>query len=359
MAEQEANQQEKTEEATPKKRSDARKKGNVPKSVEINSAVILLAMMLILLFSGNYVFGKMMLYSKLVFENYADISINADNLPSYLRLAFTGFAKIIAPIMLSILVVGLAINYAQVGFLFTLEPLTPKFSKINPLSGLKRVLFSKKSLVELVKGILKIFTASIIAYLSISGVIPEIVQLMDSEPKLVFLFVSKLAFKIGIKIAIALLIMALLDLMFQRWDHGQKLKMTKQEVRDELKQQEGDPQTKARIRSIQREQARRRMMQDVPDADVVITNPTHLAIAVKYDPITMVAPLVVAKGAGRIAEKIKEIAEENDIPIVENKPLARALFKAVEAGDEIPEEFFQMVAEVLAYVYKLKGKKVA
>lgn len=358
MAEQ-ANQQEKTEPATPKRRQEAREKGQVAKSIEVNSTAILVIGLLFLYFYGPQMMMKGQQYMRILFENITAIHVDADNLQGYLGMLFLKSAFIVLPFMLVILVIGLAVNFGQVGFMITGEPLLPKWNKVNPLSGFKRIFASKRSIVELAKNIFKLILISVIAYYTIKGEVENYIPLMDKSPYNIFSFVAWETFEVTMKILMVFLFIAMLDFAFQKYDFEESIKMTKQEVKDDLKQMEGDPQVKARIRSIQREQARKRMMQEVPEADVVITNPTMLAIAVKYDMTTMDAPVVVAKGARLIAEKIRKIAEENGIPIVQDKPLARALFKAVEVGDQIPEEFFHAVAEILAYVYKLKSKRVS
>ncbi|MFC1513515.1 flagellar biosynthesis protein FlhB [candidate division KSB1 bacterium] len=358
MAEKGNDQQERTEQATPKRIEDARKKGQVAKSVELNSTAILTLSLLFFFFVSGYMIDTMKYYSQVVFENVDTIRINPDNLQEYLKMGALSFAKIIFPFVALIMIIGIGINYLQVGPLFTLEPLKPKFSKINPISGFKRVLFSTKALVELVKSISKILLIGLIAYFSIKGQLNEFIPLIDQSPLQIMIFIGKCIFSLGMKITLVLLVIAVLDYMFQKYDHKKSLKMTKQEIKEEYKQMEGDPHVKARIRSIQREMARRKMMSDVPEADVVITNPTEIAIALKYNPGEMEAPQVLAKGRKKIAEKIREIAKENDIPIVQNKPLAWAIYKAVNIGDFIPENLFQAVAEILAYVYKLKNKKL-
>jgi len=360
MAEKGENQaQDRTEPATPKRRDDARKKGQIAKSMEVNSSAILLVSVLFFFFAGGNMIEKMSLYSRLIFENFNTININSNNLQDYLSIAATGFLTIILPFALTIMMVGLGINYLQVGALFTFEPIKPKFSKINPLSGIKRVLFSRKALVELIKNIFKIVLVGLIAYYSVKSQIENYVPLMDQSAMQVIGFVSSAAFSLGLKIILALVIIAVLDYIFQKFDFERSIRMTKQEIKEEVKQMEGDPNIKARIRSIQREMSRRRMMDEVPEADVIITNPVEIAIALKYTPADMESPKVIAKGRKRVAKKIREIAIENDIPIVEDKPLAWALYKAVEVGDFIPDQLFQAVAEILAYVYRLKNKKSA
>jgi flagellar biosynthetic protein FlhB len=219
---------------------------------------------------------------------------------------------------------------------------------------LKR-LFSLRSLAELVKSIVKILFVAAVAYLMIKQDLDLIPTLTRQSVLDIFVFAARVAFKICFNVCLALVVLAILDFAYQRWEHEKSLRMTKQEVKDENKQTEGDPKIKARIRSIQMETARQRMMAAVPTADVVITNPTHLAVALRFDAARMIAPQVIAKGAGHVAERIKQIAAENDVPLVEDKPLARALYKIVEIGNTIPADLYKAVAEVLAYVYRLRG----
>ena len=355
----EENQQERTETATPKRREEARKKGQVPKSIELNTAIILFVIFLFIHFYKGYFLEKTIYYGKLIFENIGSTYISPDNVQGYANLVLVKGAILIAPIIVILFGVALLVNFSQVGIFFTVEPMMPKWSKINPLSGLKRIFGSKRSLVELVKGIFKIIVIGYIGYSSIRSVVQDYVILMDKDVYNILIFIANATFSVGLKIAVALLILAIFDFMFQRYEHERNIKMSKHEVRQELKQMEGDPLIKSRIRSIQRDMARKRMMAEVPEADVVITNPTFLAVALKYAPKEMSSPVVIAKGARLIAEKIRDSAKERNIPIVENKPLAQALYKSCDVGSEIPEEFFQAVAEILSYVYKLKKKKIA
>jgi flagellar biosynthetic protein FlhB len=242
----------------------------------------------------------------------------------------------------------------QIGFQISTEAMSLKLSKLDPISSMKRFV-SLKSLIELGKSIIKILFVGGIAYLVVKSDLKEFPYLVQQEVGQIILFIAKVSLKLFFFVCLAMIVLAILDYIYQRWQYEQDLKMTKQEVKDEFKQTYGDPKVKARIRGVQQEMARRRMMEAVPEADVVITNPTHLAIALKFDAREMIAPRVVAKGAGFVAERIREIAAENQIPIIEEKPLAQALFKMVEIGGYIPAELYRAVAEVLAYVYRLKG----
>ena len=264
------------------------------------------------------------------------------------------FLAVLLPFLLPIAIVGFVANVMQVGFQINTEAMALKFTKMNPISGMKRFV-SLKSLVELGKSIIKILFIGSIAYLLVKSDMQEFPALIHQEVGQILVFIARVSLKVCFFVCLAMIVLAVLDFIYQRWQHEQDLKMTKQEVKDEHKQTYGDPKVKARIRSVQMEMARRRMMEAVPEADVVITNPTHLAIALKFDAREMVAPRVLAKGSGHIAQRIREIAVDHQIPIVEEKPLAQALFKMVEIGDYIPAELYRAVAEVLAYVYRLKG----
>lgn len=352
MAE-ESSGQEKTEDPTPRRLQEGRKKGDVAKSMEVPSAAVLLAGLITLYMSGNYMMDKMLFIFKHYLTNAHMLQIIPANVANLTKESMLYSAMVVAPVMTVIVVVALIANYAQIGFLFTTEKITPTFDKIDPIKGFGR-LFSKQMMANTIKSIAKLVVIALIAYWEVRKVMPGILPLMDQEPRPIFLFMANTAFWIFLKSALVIALLAAADYAFQRWQFMEKMKMTKQELKDEAKQTEGDPHVKGRIRSIQMEMARRRMMEEVPSADVVITNPTRLAVALNYDNQTMAAPKVIAKGAGFIAHRIKEIARENNIPIVEDKPLAQALFKEVGLEDTIPENLFQAVAEILAYVYSLK-----
>jgi flagellar biosynthetic protein FlhB len=261
------------------------------------------------------------------------------------------------PAMLSIVLVALLSNVAQVGFAVSWKSLEPKFSRLDPINGFKQK-FTSRAVMEFVKTLLKIGIISMVAYYSIKGELTHITHLNDYGVAQILLFILKVSFWIFIKVCLIMIVVALIDYAYQKWKFLDDQKMTKKEVKDETKQTEGDPLVKSRIRQLQHQAARKRMMADVPHADVVVTNPTRLAVALKYDGEKMDAPMVLAKGAGPIAENIRRIARENDVPLVEDKQLARNLYSSVDIGQEVPMELFQAVAELLAYVYKLKGKKL-
>ncbi len=352
----ESNDQEKTEQPTPKKLQKARQEGNVPKSPEISSVLILLTSLGVFLFAGSWMFWNLSSFMGGVLQNAGTLRLDSASLMPFLSEVFESILLVLMPLLFSVLVAGIAGNIIQSGFLFTSKALAPKLSKLNPISGLKKII-SLKSLVETVKAILKCVFIGGIAYLLVSSEMDGFPGLMQMSVSEILSFIGSLSFNVCFYVCLALIVMAVIDFTYQRWQHEKDLRMTKQEIKDEAKQAEGDPKIKGKIRQIQMETARRRMMDQVPEADVVITNPTHLAIALKYEHEKMMAPQIIAKGAGFIAEKIKEIAEENNIPIVEHKPLARTLFKLVDLGDFVPANLYRAVAEVLAYVYKLKGTK--
>jgi flagellar biosynthetic protein FlhB len=347
--------QEKTEKATGKKRSEARRKGQVAQSKEISSAVILMTALGIFYFSGAWILQNLAQLIAGVYQNIGTLRFTQVSDASTFSLEILyQFLAVLLPFLLPIAVVGFVANVMQVGFVISTEAMALKFTKLNPVSGMKR-LGSLKSMVELGKSIIKILIIGSIAYLLVKSDIQEFPVLIHQEVGQILVFIARVSLKVCFFVCLAIIVLAVLDYIYQRWQHEQDLKMTKQEVKDELKQTLGDPKVKARIRGIQMEMARRRMMEAVPEADVVIINPTYLAIALKFDAREMIAPRILAKGSGHIAQRIREIALEHQIPIVEEKPLAQALFKMVEIGDYIPAELYRAVAEVLAYVYRLKG----
>ena len=345
--------QDKTEQPTGKKLSDARNKGNVPQSREIPSVLILSGSMGVFFFGASWMLDRLINAMRDIYQQAGSLNMVPENMHTFFWEVFVNCIIVLTPLMLMVMTAGVVGNVAQFGFLFTVEKLTPNLTKLNPVSGIKK-LFSLRSLVELAKSILKLLIIGGVAYTVFLRYLDQIPGLMQLSVRNILQFIGHVSFQICLYVCIALFLMAILDLAYTKWQHQKDLKMTKQEVKDEHKQTEGDPKVKARIRAVQREMAMKRMMEAVPDATVVITNPTHLAIALKYEE-GMSAPTVVAKGAGFVAQKIKSIAEENDVPLVENKPLARAMFKASEIGDFIPAELYQVVAEILAYVYRLKG----
>lgn len=346
---------EKTEKATPKKRQEARKKGQIAKSQEIPGGAVLIGGFMSLLMFGGYFKEHLVSLYRDIFLNRLTMDVTSENVMMMFGEYGIQILLMLAPIFLTIIVIGIVSNYAQVGFLFTGELLKPKFSKLDPIKGFKRI-FSMHALMEFFKSILKLVIIGYLVYTTLWGEKDQLAGLNRVSVEQAFYFTADLTMNLGIKIAAALLILAALDFLYQRYEHEKNLRMSKQDIKDEYKKMEGDPLIKGKIRERQRRMALQRMMQEVPKADVIITNPTHFAIALKYDGSQMDAPQVLAKGQDFLALRIKEIAKEHGIITIENKPLARALFQRTEIGDSIPGDLFQAVAEVLAYVYKLQGK---
>jgi len=344
---------EKTEKATPRRRQEARKKGQVLRSIEINSALILLVAFTAIYALGPYIYRELSQFMQWMFGNAFTLEFSVAGIRNFFINALIVFLKVTLPIMLLIMVIGVLANVVQVGFMFTGEPLKIKLERLNPVAGLKRI-FSKRSLVELFKSLVKVGAAGYIAFDVIRDEFMRLPALQDMDVMAIGIFIGSLTYRIGWRVGLVLLILAIFDYAYQWWEYEKNLRMSKQEIKDEYKQTEGDPLIRSKIKERQRQMAMRRMMQDIPQADVVITNPTHFAVAIKYDGKTMQAPVVVAKGQDFVAARIKEIAKEHRIAIVENKPLAQALFKSVEIGAEVPPELYKAVAEVLAFVYQLK-----
>jgi len=349
--------QEKTEKASPRKREQATQEGQVAKSSELNSAAVLLSLLVAFGVMANHLTSTINWFVVYTYQRSSLTDITVQSLPGQTAFAAKFVFLILAPILAVVLIAGVGANIGQVGFIFAKKALKPNFTKINPLAGMKRM-FSVRSLVETAKGILKILIITIIAYSVVNKYQNEYVMLATQSIGEIVGFAFSVIFEMGVKIGIALLIMAVADFAYQKYEHEKNLKMTKQEVKDEMKQQEGDPKIKNKIRLKQYEMAAKRMMSAIPEASVVVTNPTFIAIALKYNPeVSMDVPKVVAKGKRKIAEKIKKIAAENEIPIVENKPLARSLYDVCEIGAEIPFDFYQAVAEILADLIKSKKMK--
>lgn len=348
----------KTEKPTPKRIADARKKGNVAKSTDVNNAMVLLTASLMLYFSWAPL-AEML--RNLMAERLAHLPAQDLTIDYLVHLAAqTGqtVALVLSPILLSLLLVGVLSNYAQVGNLLTFEVLKPKPEKLNPVNGLKR-LFSMRSTIEALKGIAKIAIVGWICYAVISDRYVELATAYGAGLAGLGALIGSTAWGIAWRVMIALVVLGLADYVYQRYEWQKNLKMTKQEVKDELKQQEGSPEVKGEIKKRQRKMAMQRMMSEVPKATVVITNPTHFAVAVRYERDTMEVPVVVAKGTDLVAKRIREVAEEAGVPLVENKPVARALYKQVEVGDEIPPELYAAVAEILVAVQRANRKRGA
>jgi flagellar biosynthesis protein FlhB len=355
MADEQTSFQDKTEPATQKRRDDARKKGNVAKSMEINSAAVILGGLFALMILGGQIMATITGGFRYIYSHASSWPVEIDQIQELGSFSVGITAKAVLPFMLMVLAIGLAANLAQVGFMASAESIKPDFNKLNPVKGLKNI-FSTRSLNELVKNFVKISVVGFVAWLVVKNELGDFSRLGDATTAGMLMAVAASTRTLIIWTAVFLSIIAAFDWWFQKWEHSRKLKMTKQEVKDERKQTEGDPLLKSHVRSLQFEMAFRRMLNDVPDADVVITNPTHYAIALKYDPEKMRAPRVMAKGVRKVAERIREIAGHNDIPIIENPPLTRSMYHVVEVGVEVPVDFYQAIAEVLALVYQNKSE---
>jgi flagellar biosynthetic protein FlhB len=348
--------QEKTEPATGKKREEARKRGHVARSLELNSALILVFGMLILSLAGGNLVSQLADMTRGTIAAAGSFRVTAASIHAVVPGGILKVGLILAPVVLGVGVVGLAAGYAQVGFQLSGEALQPRLERFNPLKGIKKVLISRRSLVELLKNLVKVAIVGGAGAIAVQDVLEESMTLLDGDAGAALGFIGRASLSVGMKTGLAFLVLAVLDYLYQRFEYEHDLRMTRQEVKEEHKALEGDPVVRGRIRGVQRRIAYRRMMHDVPTADVVVTNPTHLAIALRYDLDRMQAPAVVAKGADLIAQRIREIAREHDIPIVEDRPLAWALYRTVEIGEQIPEKLFQAVAQLLATIYRLRPR---
>ena len=356
-----ANGAEKTEQPTAKKLDDARKEGQVAKSQEVATAFSLLAFFIILRVGYGFIGTNFQNIFGRVYNNIPNVArtyngyLPVEYIKSILNNALLTMLLICAPFFLVGFLIAFLCDLVQVGFKPTGKPLQPKFSKLDPISGMKKI-FSTRKLFELAKSILKLGIMAVVIISFFSGREESLFLLYDMPLKKAIGLMGNLIIDLGIRIAAAYMIIAFADLIYQRRKFNKDMMMTKQEVKDEFKNSEGNPEIKGAQKRRMMQASRRRMMQQIPQADVVITNPTHYAVAIRYDAEEADAPIVVAKGADYIAQRIKEIAKENKVEIVENKPLARMLFANVEVGEMVPPELYKAVAEVLAYVYHLKGK---
>lgn len=354
MAEQTAG--EKTLPASPKKIQDAREKGNVPKSADLSAAATLFASLLILWGLGPFTIERMLRATRYYFSDAHAVVTEHSDMQVLLVQALSFTAPIVIPLMLMLLVVGIVVNVAQFGFLFSSQALTPKIERLNPIAGFQKFV-SLRSFVELVKSLSKLTIVGYVAWLTLRNRGPEVLSLMHVSVWDASIVVWDLLLLLWFRIALAMLAIGIFDFAYQRWQHGRDLMMTVQESRDEMKTLEGDPRIRQRVRQIQRQMAMQRMMAEVPEADVVITNPTTYAIALRYDIANMEAPTMVAKGMRRMAERIRDIAVESGVPIVERPELARGLYDAIDVGQPVPEDLFRAVAEVLAFVYEIDKRE--
>jgi len=347
---------EKTEEATQQRREDFRKRGQVAQTKELASVLVLFGAVLCLWMLGHFFFVQLQIIMSHSLEYYVVAAARDGDWRSATAFAAEKVIVLIAPVLGIFWVLSFASTVIQVGFLYNEEALEFKPERLDPFQGLKRI-FSLKSVVEGLKACAKLIFVIAVAYLVLrneASVIPTLVQMSLQQ---ILLYMGDLTYRLFFGVGALMAVLAGLDFLFQRWDLEKEMMMTRQELKEELKSREGDPLVRARIKRVQREIANRRMMEEVPKADVIVTNPTHIAVALKYGE-NMVAPKLIAKGADLIAEKIKELARNHGIPIVENKPLARTIFKTLKIGQAIPRELYTAVAEILAYVYRLKKRTV-
>jgi flagellar biosynthetic protein FlhB len=356
MAEETPTGGERTEEASSKRREDFRKKGQVAQSKEVHTAMLISTQLLFwMLYMPIFWKGLNNLLAE-VWRSISELTLTPLTTTHLAVYIFQKVGLLLAPLFLVVLIIGFFSSFFQIGWIFTTTPLIPDFTRLDIIKGIGRF-FSKRSLLEVVKSLLKVSLIGWIAFKTVIDRFSEALILVDTSAAAIIAFIGKTAALILAKVCGLLILLAILDFLFVRWEMEQKMKMTKQEQKEEYKETEGDPLVKRQIRSIQQQMARRRMMAEVPKADVVITNPTHISVAIRYNAKQMDAPIIVAKGADHLAMRIREIAKEHKIPIVENPPVARFLHK-LELGAMIPEEMFKAVAEILAYVYSLKGKKL-
>ncbi|HVX10655.1 MAG TPA: EscU/YscU/HrcU family type III secretion system export apparatus switch protein [Pirellulales bacterium] len=348
---------EKSQEATQYRRQQAREQGHVAQSQDLGSAALLLGALVAMLWLGGSVVTVLGVFADRYLGGDAWLETDVGSLTTEFSSVMSSLAPALLPLLLTMLAVAVCTSLAQVGLLFLPEKLIPDLTRIDPLQGFSRV-FSLPSVMRLLFGLFKLALVAAVAYASLSDQIDDVLALVGLELGQIAAFISDSLIWTGIKIAFALLMLALFDYGFQWWRQEQDLRMTTQEVREEMRNLQGDPQVIGRRRAAQRQLVLGRVNSAVPKADVVITNPTELAIAVQYDPTEMAAPIVVAKGAGVLATRIRKLALENGVPIVEKKPLAQLLYKEVEINHPIPAKMYAAVAEILAYVYQLKGKKM-
>lgn len=346
----------KTEEPTGHKLNEAKKKGQVAKSKEVSTAVTLLASTILLITLGKYAANSFASNIIEFFGSYLSIELNHSTLQGIIVTVLWRVAIVLLPFAIPIMIFGIGASIMQTGYINSTEPLKPDLSKLNPISGFKKM-FSFRSVVDLIKNIALIVVVGAVGYAFLKDNFKQLLVISNLRFPVIITTVLDLAKSIFFRITLVLIAIALIDYIYQKYQFKKDMRMTKQEVKEEYKQMEGDPQIKGKIKQKQREMATRRMMQNVPDASVIITNPTHIAIALKYESGKSNAPTLIAKGSGYVAIKIKEIAKEHDIPIIENKPLARLMFDKVDLDSEIPSEMYQAVAEILALVYKLKKGK--
>lgn len=355
MAEEAPTGGERTEAPSAKRREDFRKKGQVAQSKEVQTAALFTIVLLFWLFYMPAFWSGLVALLTAFFQGVGDFEATDASVPILAWFIVQKSIMLLAPLFLLVLLIGFFSTFLQIGWLFTATTLAPDFAKLDPIKGMGRF-FSRRSIIELLKSLAKVALIAWVGYSTVIGKFGEALLLVDTSIGSTLSFMAGAASLILAKICAVLILIAFIDFLFVRWEMEQKMKMTKQELKEEFKEMEGDPHIKAQIRAIQQEMARKRMMAEVPSADVVVTNPTHISVALRYSSTEMAAPIVIAKGSEYIAMKIREIAREHDIPIVENPPVARILH-TLNLGEPIPESMFRAVAEILAHVYSLKGTR--
>jgi flagellar biosynthetic protein FlhB len=349
--------QEKTEQATSKKLSDTREKGQVAKSVELSSFAVFTSGLLMIFAAKQFIGAQVTFLSKEIFNSLDVLTLNKTVVQGYALKLILFFFITLAPIFGAIILMTFIVNIGQFGFRFSTKALAPKLDKFNIVNGFKNLFFSSKSMIELAKSLVKLSLIGFLAYSVVKGMVFDSITLPDFSIPAIVNFMIDSAVDLLWKISLVFAVFAFADFAYQKFKYKKDLMMTKQEVKEEVRQSEGDPHVKGKIKSLQFAAAKRRMMKDIPTADVVITNPTHYAIALKYNPAKKSSPIVVAKGVDELAQRIKKIATENNVPLHEDRELARSLYKMCDIGEEIPEVLFHAVAKVLAYIFSLKNKK--
>jgi len=344
----------KSEEPTPHRLREAREKGQVAKSKEITTAFLLLLSYFLFRYLGEFMWQNLAEMAQAIFQLLPEAKDFSLVFAGYLLLiGLRAMAFVLLPIFAITFLAALLAEALQTGFVFSLDPLTPKLERVNPLEGFKRM-FSMQGFVELIKSLLKIVIVFYIAWYAARDDLAYIIILIEAHPWQAIVLGGDIAYRIAIRVGLFYILIAILDYFYRRWEYMRNLKMTKQEVKEEYKRLEGDPLIKQRMRELQRQVAYQRMMSAVPQADVVVTNPTHIAVALKYNQSKMKAPLVLAKGERKVAEEIRRIAEAHEISVIQNEPLARSIYRTTRVNQEVPPELYQAIAEVLAYVYKIK-----
>ncbi len=358
MAEQQQ-EQDRSEPATPFKLREARRRGQVAKSMEINSLLLLSTALAMIYLTGEAMIGGQLDMARAVLSQAGGVDLS----PGHALVLFEAMVKevihVFWPIIAAMMIVGVLSNMFQTGPVFSFYPLKPDIQRINPIAGFKR-LFSVKLLFESVKSVIKLALFSAVIYFAIVGSVPTFLGLLDTDPNAYPRFLLEQSVSLAFKLLFVLFVIAILDLLYTRWDFAKKMRMSRREIKEEVKRREGDPQVRAKIKELQREASKRAgSLKRVPDADVLITNPTHLAVGVRYERGVMEAPLVITKGAGELALKMREAAIRRRVPVVENKRLARALFKQVEIDQMITPELFPAVAKLLVWVYAMRERRAA